>query len=285
MSATIPVHQLQAKNLERADFEIAPLDTDEDYDAEVPHRHNFYELLLIEAGSGIHEIDFKKYEIRPYSLHFVSPTQVHKLKSSTASGHVICFQEEVIPVSAGNTFTATFPFYDFISYSPVVEAGKPLFDELMEIVRHLDSSHGGQSVLKREIISSYLHILLLKIKNFFIDHGVFEKNNIADVSPKIQEFKRLVGRHYIDHYTVSQYAGLLNISSNYLNALCKKETGRTAIHLVHERLLLEAKRLLYSTNLSVKEISHLLHFDTDAYFVRFFKKNVGQTPLDYRNLR
>jgi AraC family transcriptional regulator, transcriptional activator of pobA len=280
---TIPVHRLQAKNLERADFEIVPIDGQENYEGEIPHRHNFYELMLFTRGGGKHEIDFKEFTICGNSIHLVSPTQVHKLRSTTARGSVVCFKEEFLSMPAGNSFLSSFQFYDFTLFSPVIEIESTVFNELEELVHKLNSNWESDSQVKHEILRSYLTILLLKLKDFVTENGFFEKNIIASVNPKIQEFKKLISTHYLKHYGATQYADLLNISSNYLNALCKKETGRTAIALIHERILLEAKRLLYSTNLSVKEIAHLLHFDTDAYFVRFFKKNVGQTPLEYRN--
>jgi AraC-like DNA-binding protein len=138
-------------------------------------------------------------------------------------------------------------------------------------------------VLRNDIIRCYFQAILLKIKEFFLNNNVSKTNRISSVHPKIIEFKKLINSNYTNHYTAFQYAKALNISPNYLNSLCKKETGKTVTELVHERLLLESKRLLYSTKLNVKEISNQLNFDSVAYFSRFFKKQVGQTPLDYRH--
>jgi AraC family transcriptional regulator, transcriptional activator of pobA len=282
MSA-IPIHNLQAKNLRRVDFDVIVLKDKGHYEGAVPHRHNFYELMLFTAGGGTHEIDFHESSIEMNSVHLVSPTQVHKLKSTSATGYVICFREEFLQLSAGQSFIETFQFYDFTLYSPVIQIEAGVFKELKEIAAMLHANLESDSTVKTEILRSYLTIALLKIKEFFISNGIFETNSISTGNPKIHEFKKLIGIHYIKHYAAFQYAELLNISTTYLNTLAKKETGRTATDLIHERILLEAKRLLYSTTLSVKEISNLLHFNTTAYFVRFFKKNVGQTPLDYRN--
>lgn len=279
----IPVHTLLAKNLKRVDFDVITLNKKGEYEGVLPHRHNFYELMIFTESGGKHEIDFKEYEIEKSSVHFVSPTQVHKLKSNTSRGFVICFREEFLQLHPGTSFADTFQFYDFTRYAPVIKTDAVLHQELVDIAKILNSNLDSNATLKREILGSYLQIALLKIKEFFIDHFLFETNRIGTVNPKIQEFKKLVSAHYTQHYTVFQYAEMLKISANYLNALSKKETGQTAIELIHERILLEAKRLLYSTGLSVKEISSMLCFDTDAYFVRFFKKNVGLTPGEYKN--
>jgi AraC-like DNA-binding protein len=74
----------------------------------------------------------------------------------------------------------------------------------------------------------------------------------------------------------------MNISPNYLNQICKKIVGKTASQLLYERLLVEAQRLLTHTTQSVKEIGYLLGFDDPSYFVRFFRKQAGQTPAEFR---
>lgn len=281
--APIPIHHLAAKTLGGFDFEIVPLSEEYDYESDVPHRHNFYELILFTEGGGKHEIDFKEYAVFKNSVHLISPTQVHKLSLVGAQGFVLCFKEEFVPIYASQTFNEFYRFYDFTRFSPILKLDANFFCELMDVVNSMRASFDLNSAVKRDLLASYLTILLLKIKDYFFEHKMAEENSIAGSNQKIHDFKKLIDVNYVEHLSVNEYAERLNISSNYLNALCKKETGKTAIGLIHERLILEAKRLLYSTQLTVKEISHLLHFDSDAYFVRFFKKNVNQTPLDYRH--
>lgn len=102
----IPTHNLQAKNLKREGFDIIPLKSEinKDYEGVVPHRHNFYELLFTEGG-GKHEIDFKEYPIERHSFHFVSPEQVHRLKSGVANGFVFCFSEDFMMLGEKNGFS------------------------------------------------------------------------------------------------------------------------------------------------------------------------------------
>jgi AraC family transcriptional activator of pobA len=96
------------------------------------------------------------------------------------------------------------------------------------------------------------------------------------------QFKKLINTNYLNHLSVSDYASSLNITPNHLNALCKKYEGRTAIQLIQERLLLESKRLLYATDMNIKEISYHLRFEDVPYFNRFFKKLTELTPIQYR---
>lgn len=81
---------------------------------------------------------------------------------------------------------------------------------------------------------------------------------------------------------MTEYADMLHISSNHLNKVIKKETGKTAHELIEEMLLLEAKALILHTDLSVAEIGYHLNFADPSHFNKFFKKLSGVTPLQYR---
>lgn len=280
----IPTHNLQAKNLKRQGFDIIPLKSDlsKDYEGVIPHRHNFYELLVFTDGGGKHEIDFKEHPIEKNSIHFVSPTQVHRLKSKAANGFVFCFTEEFMVLESKTGFLETYPFYDFDNYAPFIKLPKDIFKDLENAIKPLNDSFAKNSFLGDDITRCYFQVMLLKIKEYFLSSPISKSSWISSSHPKIIEFRKSINTNFLKHYSASQYADTLNITPNYLNSICKKETGKTAIQLIHERMLLEAKRLLYSTNLSVKEISFSLNFEDVAYFNRFFKKNLGATPLEYR---
>lgn len=79
-----------------------------------------------------------------------------------------------------------------------------------------------------------------------------------------------------------EYAGLLFITPNHLNALCKASVGKSAGEMIRDRLLLEAKRMLANSAMSVSEIAYDLRFEDNAYFSRFFKKYTGHTPEEFR---
>lgn len=281
----IPVHDLMIKDLQHAEFDIIPLNGvgERNYDGIIPHRHNFYELFVFSEGGGIHELDFNDHKIKANSFHFVSPTQVHKLKTNQSKGFVLCFTSDIIPFRNKNeTFATHFPFYDFNSSLPYLNVPKKLFQEIFQLVNLVYETFTSNHPYKIDIIRSYLNIILLKVKGFFIEHTKGGENRNKNNDSRVLDFIKLIDKQYADQLTVQEYSEKLNLSPNYLNALCKKETGKSAIHLIHERILLEAKRLLYSTSLSVKEISFSLNFEDVAYFNRFFKKNMALTPLEYR---
>lgn len=279
-----PIHKLEAKNLKRKDFDIILLDgkLNKDYNGVIPHRHNFYELLIFTEGGGIHEVDFKEYDIEKNSFHFISPDQVHRLKASFAKGYVFCFSEEFMLLGEKSTLEEQYPFYNYNLYNPFIKLPTKFFSDILENIRILENTFSKSQLLQDDIMRCYLQIILIKIKEYFLMNHQKSVDLQTSNYSKISEFKKLINKEYLNHYPSKKYAELLNITPNYLNALCKKETGKTAIQLIHERLLLEIKRLLYCTSLSAKEICFQLNFHDVANFNKFFKKNLLTTPLKYR---
>ncbi len=97
-------------------------------------------------------------------------------------------------------------------------------------------------------------------------------------------FLALVEQHYREHWSLGRYAAALGISGVHLNSLCRQLAGASALAIVHERLLLEARRTLSYTQASVGEIADALGFADPAYFARFFRRGTGQSPVNYRRL-
>jgi AraC family transcriptional activator of pobA len=98
-------------------------------------------------------------------------------------------------------------------------------------------------------------------------------------------FSRLVEQHYREQWSVSRYAAELAITSVHLNNVCRRLSRQSALEHLHQRLLLEAKRSLIYTTLTVAQISDLLGFTEAAYFSRFFKRLTGISPREFRQQR
>lgn len=95
-------------------------------------------------------------------------------------------------------------------------------------------------------------------------------------------FQRLVEAHYKEQPNIASLAKNLGITGSYLNTICQQLAGSSALHLLHERLLLEAKRLLTYTNMTISQVADELGFSEPAYFTRFFKRLTGETPKAFR---
>ena len=145
------------------------------------------------------------------------------------------------------------------------------------ILRESEEDHADKTVLIA------LKIIELLIESDRLFDAQFQFENNVPVTDIIKNFTNLVEANFIQERTVTFYAEKLNVHPNYLNALIKKHTGKTAKESIQNRLLLEIKYLLHSTNLSIKAISNELGFNDPNYFSSFFKRFEKLSPKEYRS--
>lgn len=143
----------------------------------------------------------------------------------------------------------------------------------------LEEQHQHQS-WKNAALQAYLHNLLIYLSRLYEQQ--FTVNGQNTDRQLLRQFTTLIAEHYLQLHEVATYAQLLNISTGHLTAVVKAQSGKTPIQHIHERLMIEAKRLLFHTGQSVKEIAFELGFEDDAYFNRFFKRLENLTPTEYR---
>ncbi len=296
MSGIIPVHNLpksadrtpaltiyQFKNNLRVHHEtpvalpITPLPTD------TPHRHSYYEMLFIEEGQGIHEIDFHSYMIQGPGLHFLTPGQVHLLNASKpCKGYILAFSEEFYSLHGGSSLILKqLPFFQPAQKQPIIaidEAEKQYFHNLIEnfVIEYL-APEPDQS-----IIGKYLGIILQKSYTLFLNRLNSVQKLKGNQPEIVGRFQEMVEKNFLKIHEVQTYAQELAVSPDYLSKTVKKFLSISAQEYILEKLLLEAKRLLVFTNLTSKEIAYHVNFEDPSYFSRIFKKKTGHTPNEYR---
>ncbi len=274
---TIPVHDLSARA--KADLIIVRRFKIKPGDVEVAHRHNYNQLLFIEKAQGEHEIDFIKHPLKNFSFHFVGAGQVHKLLlNKDATGGALLFQREVFYDSPHEkNLLEQLPFFKRNEH-PVLETAAKDF-KLFKALIHLifeEQSDGDNFIIKK----NYLSVLLLKLERFYKEN---KPVTLLTSQPQlVNRFLHLIEKECLQNGSVNWYAEKLFVTPNHLNETAKNVTGKTALALIQEQILLEAKRMLIYTTLSVKETAFACGFDDVAYFIRFFKKHADKTPQQYR---
>ncbi|MFC5269571.1 helix-turn-helix domain-containing protein [Adhaeribacter terreus] len=248
-----------------------------------PHKHDFYIVILITKGSGTHTIDFKKYEVRPNTIFFMKPGQVHSWEiSEDADGMVVFFTSEFYLKEFPYRKLYDFPFFNALLYQPkltVSEAGKML---ILQVYEALQKEYAVPVFMRNEMLRSYLNIMFINLARMYHAQG-FKGEMAGKELVLLQHLEDLIEQHFKEHAPVTFYAGHLNVTTKHLNEVCKRSVGKTTNELLQERLLLEAQRLLVHSELTSSQIAtELGYFDT-TYFFRFFKKHVGQTPEQFRS--
>lgn len=280
----IPTYHLQALNREQP----IPLVTIEVTDESTyrqnqlffsPHRKNYYVLLYIRKGSGRHWIDMVPYEFEPHAVFFTSPHQVHLKEEAAITAVRLSFSTEFLALKANQSLRKTPLFnpqqnnHKLLLTASEQQKVEELLDRLVEEnERHLE--------WQSEMIYAYTHLVLFTLSRIYRNqYGTVVPHPDVDL---YRRFQHCLEDNYDQLHEVKAYADLLTISVGHLNTLIKEQTGKTVLAHVHERLLLETKRILFHTERSVKEIAFELGFRDDSYFNRFFRRMTGQTPTAYR---
>lgn len=241
---------------------------------EEPHKHDFYMLFFVEKGSGFHNIDFTQHNVADNLVHFIRPGQVHNwLLNANTLGFQLMVSAEIITV------------FSNLSQLPFFGQGVPSClslskDEFQEFKKHLLEIEKGLSqddLLSKEIVLLRLHLLLKLLQKDYLDQFP-EYHFLGKPEKVIKKFNDLIDIHFQTESSVRFYAAKLNITPNYLNILSQKYLMMPASDVIKERTILEVKRFLTSTDLSIKEIAYQLGFNDNAYFSKVFKKYAGKTP-------
>ncbi len=250
---------------------------------DAPHRHQFYTVLLVRRGKGQHKIDFKQYNLGEYQVHFVSPGQVHQVIEEEASeGYVLTFSgqflvENSIPV----TFIDSLNLFHDYGVSPPLQLNAEQFERMGNLVHEVDRLYKSESNMKALSIGAYLKLILIECNNICAIHPIDTYNESSE-SRIIRAFKKQVNQSYKQQHSTSYYASELNITPDHLNRVVKATIGKTAKGYIQSRLITEAKRLLYFTTNSSKEIGYELGFSEASNFSAFFKKCTGYAPFSFK---
>ncbi|QJB34584.1 helix-turn-helix domain-containing protein [Chitinophaga oryzae] len=250
-----------------------------------PHRHTYYEILLLHCSKGIHYIDFQAWPFNGAVVFLLSPEQVHQLDREASTGYSLKFDPSFF--TSGNDpdsqLLGHFLFDNMQSYPviPLEPADLARLENLMNIARE---EYDQATEDTTPILFSYVRVLLMEIMR--IRRRQLSEPHLLPGQPQTQllQFKQLLHQHFHELHEVQDYAARLHITPRQLNALTQKLTGKTAGALIKERVLLEAKRLLFLNELTVKEVGYRIGFEDPAYFTRFFKKNTGKSPQQFREM-
>lgn len=285
MKASIPVFELH--EIDGAKSADVMIDRFADYlkrnhHLVTTHRHSFYHLVYFTKGSGSQLIDFEKYPINPGVIYFMTPGQVHNWVFDTPpDGYILNFEPDFFhSFLADPDYLQKFSFLNsafdtnlFTLAGEEATGAKRIFEAA---IKAKTAAHLYSDDLLRLLILE-LFILVGKScapnANQAVNYNRLLLNN----------FKKLLETHYKKYQFPRDYANLLYVTPNHLNALCKDQLGISAGQLIRNRILLEAKRLLVNAEFTVQQIAVDLGFKDASYFVRFFKKYEQETPEKFRN--
>ncbi len=246
--------------------------------AQNPHRHDHYTCMLVEIGQLAVLFDFEHLTMPLGTLFICPPHQVHQItKSVGTSGYYISFEGRHLTQSAKDILDAALDETIILSLS---EIEQQWFTAILESLKNLDNiNNTSSSEVQQPLLSAFITQAVRCHGRRLADKSTSHSLRVIGIT---KEFRNLVKSDYRSLKRPSQYAEKLNISVAHLNDVVKKATGLSASALIQKEILSEAQRLLYYSQLSIKEISDQLGYKDTKYFIRLFTKKAGRSPGDYR---
>jgi AraC family transcriptional activator of pobA len=243
------------------------------------HKHDFFFVLALEKGKGLHEIDFIKYEVHDHCIFILRPGQVHRLElRADNTGFLMEF--DLSFYQPKNTITAQ--RWKKASSKNYCGVEATTFIKLNLILANVFNEFNNKQEGYVEVIKANLDIFFIEYVRQSQDPKETGKTESNYIQERFEELIDLLETNISRMKNVSEYAALLSLSSYQLNAITKASVGKTVSDLINEQIILEAKRFLLATPNQIKEIADYLGFEDVSYFIRFFKKHTGHSPDTFR---
>ncbi len=250
-----------------------------DHSPYLPHRLNFYAILIISEGEVNHIVDFKVHRLRKDDVMVISKGQIHAFDECSAyMGYLLVFSEAFMhKYIAASTIAQINHLYNYFLNQDKIN--NP--DSNQTLLKVIEKELKSNSSSLPNIVGSLLSIYLLKL--------IEENARLVTISVDnkyldyFNQFKLLVELNFSKTRDAKVYASEIAISYKHLNEVCKGVVKSTAKSFIDSYVVLEAKRMLVSTSLSAKEIAFTIGFDEPTNFLKYFKKHTGLTPIEFRS--
>ncbi|MDI3319385.1 AraC family transcriptional regulator [Pinibacter soli] len=251
-------------------------------DLHFPHRHSFYHLVYFTKGTGNHSIDFIRFPVEAGQIYFMNPGQIHTWDfKAEPEGFIINFLDHYVnALLADAKYLQKFSFFAGIANRQVVMIPKVARPKMHTLLQTIVDESNTSNEMKDDLIRVCLIQVFIETERYTTKAET--KTNRYN-STLLRNFQQLIEEHYKEFRLTKDYAAMLYVTPNHLNALSKDLTGSSSGELIRNRVLLEAKRLLINAEINISGIANELNFEDNSYFSKFFKKYEGVTPEVFRN--
>jgi AraC-like DNA-binding protein len=280
----IPVHRMDTQI--PFGIEFSYLDMTDEYDEimlksnkNVVHRDDYYMFLFMEAATAIFSIDFEEVHVQGESVFYVRPGQVHFVSSFRGTkGWALAIDSMLVEKEYKNMFGE-----QFITQRPVTTGAS--------VSARMNQTAGLLHAAMQAGPTAFSNGIILNLANAFIgiiaeQYAIRQENlrhNKSRSALIAYQFRELLSENFRTIKSPTQYARKLNYSLSHLNESVRKATGSPVSYWIHQQIVLEAKRLLYYTDMDVKEIAFSLGYEDHTYFSRLFAKVAGMPPNTFRH--
>ncbi len=246
-----------------------------------PHQHHgLFQILYLKSGAAKIRVDDRQQEMQAGQVLTVPQMCIHGFKfARNTEGHVITLAYPLIrkiSEKLGDGMLAwSSPHIHHLGNDDESNYLKTTFSAL-------DNEYRGNAPHRDVLLESLLGAILVWLGRNATSPNLERPQGISRGEEHVGNFCRLIEDDFARQYPVAHYAKRIGITAAHLNVLCRHAAGQSALDLIHERMLLEAKRNLVYTSMTISVVSYALGFSDPAYFTRFFKRRTGLSPKEFR---
>jgi AraC-like DNA-binding protein len=250
-------------------------------------RNNYFSLIIITSGEGLATVDFCEYPFRENTLFAFYPYQPFMLQSKgPLMGVAIQFHHDFFCIYRHHKeIAANGILFNNIYSQPFIWLPESSQKTLLNIVSEITEELKTERLRRDEVIVSYLKIFLVLATRIKLEQQSIQEANAASDKQRfiVQDLRNAIEENFRLKHSASDYAGLLHLTPNALARITKTHFNKTLSDLITDRIVIEAKRELYLTDKTVKEIAFELGYEDEYYFSRFFKTKTEISPQFYRD--
>lgn len=253
-----------------------------------PHVHEFYQIVWFRRGSGTHRIDFVDYPVSDNTIFFISPGQIHAFDGNdNYSGVIVLFNASfLVDEETSESIFLKYNVFNAYDSLPFYNVSEEEAERLMLLVNEMNREYSLTGAFAHKDYMQYLvRLFLIRVQRSG-ERREIPKLYVSSIANRTFVcFRQLLEQNFHRVHTVKEYADMLHISSRTLTKYVSESAHTSPLHIINDRIVLEAKRQLLHTALSIKEIGFSLGFEDPSYFVKFFKRMTGSMPGEFRGHR
>lgn len=249
---------------------------------EKTHAHNFYLMVFFTQGTGIHAVDFEKFEIKPGSFYLLKPGQVHSWQlSEDIDGYIVFYSQGAYNLYFGNKKIEEYPFYRNFKNSPEIILDNLQIMELKKYFDILIKENERNEFRKQDKLLNLIDSILIELARIYNSQNT---HTVHSYNLKINQLENLLDHYFKEEKAPSFYADKMNMSLKHLNRICKDVLNITLTDFIYSKIILESKRLISVEGKPINEVADELGFVDYSYYTKVFKKYTGMTPNAFKKL-